>query len=388
MSASSHASTFAPPIAPDGRPSLIGLDRLELEATLGTLGLPAFRARQVWHWLYHRGVTSFEAMTTLAKPVREQLAERFSIERPAVTRDQASVDGTRKWLIKMNDGQEVEAVHIPETDRGALCVSSQVGCTLTCRFCHTGTQPLVRNLGPDEILSQILTARDALGEWPAPGTNPNNVTSMLTNIVMMGMGEPLYNYDNVAKALRIAMDGDGVAISKRRITLSTSGVVPMMRQCGAELGVNLAVSLHAVTDAIRDELMPINRAYPIRELMQACRDYPGATNARRITFEYVMLKGVNDSLADANALVRLLSGIPAKVNLIPFNPWPGSSFECSSRTQIERFAQVLLAAGYASPVREPRGRDILAACGQLRSDSLRQKKIRAEAAPETAAATS
>jgi 23S rRNA (adenine2503-C2)-methyltransferase len=317
--------------------------------------------------------------------VREQLAERFSIARPAVTREQASVDGTRKWLIKMNDGQEVEAVHIPETDRGALCVSSQVGCTLTCRFCHTGTQPLVRNLGPDEILSQILTARDALNEWPPVGTNPNNETSTLTNIVMMGMGEPLYNYDNVSAALRIAMDGEGIAISKRRITLSTSGVVPMMRRCGAELGVNLAVSLHAVTDDIRDELMPINKAYPIKELMAACRDYPGATNARRITFEYVMLKGVNDSLADANALVRLLNGIPAKVNLIPFNPWPGSSFECSSRAQIERFAQVLLAAGYASPVREPRGRDILAACGQLRSDSLRQKKVRV-ANPDAAVA--
>jgi 23S rRNA (adenine2503-C2)-methyltransferase len=378
MSASSHATTFAPAIAADGKQGLIGLDRPGLEAALATLGLPPFRARQVWHWLYHRGVTSFEAMTTLAKPVREQLAERFSIARPEVTRDQASVDGTRKWLIKMNDGQEVEAVHIPETDRGALCVSSQVGCTLTCRFCHTGTQPLVRNLGPDEILSQILTARDALQEWPPVGTNPNNETSTLTNIVMMGMGEPLYNYDNVATALRIAMDGEGIAISKRRITLSTSGVVPMMERCGAELGVNLAVSLHAVTDEIRDELMPINRAYPIKELMNACRNYPGATNARRITFEYVMLKGVNDSLADAHALVRLLSGIPAKVNLIPFNPWPGSNFECSSRAQIERFAHILLDAGYASPVREPRGRDILAACGQLRSDSLRQKKVRAE----------
>ncbi|HTJ65277.1 MAG TPA: 23S rRNA (adenine(2503)-C(2))-methyltransferase RlmN [Alphaproteobacteria bacterium] len=384
MSAESHAITFAPPVLPDGRSGLVGLDRRGLEAALGALDLPPFRARQVWHWLYHRGVTSFEEMTTLAKPVRALLGEKFSIERPVVTRDQASVDGTRKWLIKMNDGQEVETVHIPESDRGALCVSSQVGCTLTCRFCHTGTQPLVRNLGPDEILTQIMTARDALGEWPAVGTNPNNETSTLTNIVMMGMGEPLYNYDNVATALKIAMDGEGIAISKRRITLSTSGVVPMMRRCGAELGVNLAVSLHAVTDDIRDEIMPINRAYPIRELMAACRDYPGATNARRITFEYVMLKGVNDSLSDANALVRLLNGIPAKVNLIPFNPWPGSSFECSSRAQIERFAQVLLRAGYASPVREPRGRDILAACGQLRSDSLRQKKTRTAEAEQAA----
>jgi 23S rRNA (adenine2503-C2)-methyltransferase len=377
MSLSSHASTFAPPVAADGKPGLIGLDRVELAAALAELGLPAFRARQVWHWLYHRGVTSFDAMTTLAKPVREQLAERFSIARPAVDRDQASADGTRKWLIRMNDGQLVESVHIPESDRGALCVSSQVGCTLTCRFCHTGTQPLVRNLGPDEILSQILTARDALNEWPAPGTNPNETTSTLTNIVMMGMGEPLYNYEAVAKALTIAMDGEGIAISKRRITLSTSGVVPMMKRCGEELGVNLAVSLHAVTDALRDEIMPINRAYPIAELMQACRDYPGASNARRITFEYVMLKDVNDSLADAKALVRLLKGLPAKVNLIPFNPWPGSTFECSSRAQIERFAQILLDAGYASPVREPRGRDILAACGQLRSDSLRKKRERA-----------
>jgi 23S rRNA (adenine2503-C2)-methyltransferase len=379
MSAGSHAGIFAPPVTEGGKPGLIGLDRPALEAALAELGLPAFRARQVWHWLYHRGVTSFEAMTTLAKPVRILLDETFSIARPAVTRDQASADGTRKWLIRMPDGQEVETVHIPESDRGALCVSSQVGCTLTCRFCHTGTQPLVRNLGPAEILAQILTARDALGEWPAPGTNPNETVSTLTNIVMMGMGEPLYNYDNVATALKIAMDGEGIAISKRRITLSTSGVVPMMQRCGAELGVNLAVSLHAVNDELRDEIMPINRAYPIAELMQACRDYPGATNARRITFEYIMLKGLNDSVADARELVRLLDGIPAKVNLIPFNPWPGSGFECSSKAQIERFAKVVMDAGYPSPVREPRGRDILAACGQLRSDSLRKRKAKAEA---------
>ena len=380
MSAHSHAGVFAPPIVPNGKPGLIGLDRAGMEAALAELGLPAFRARQVWHWLYHRGVTSFEAMTTLAKPVRQLLDERFSIARPEVTRAQESADGTRKWLIRMADGQEVETVHIPESDRGALCVSSQVGCTLTCRFCHTGTQPLVRNLGPAEMLAQILTARDALGEWPAPGANPNDSVSTLTNIVMMGMGEPLYNYDNVAAALKIAMDGEGIAISKRRITLSTSGVVPMMQRCGAELGVNLAVSLHAVNDAIRDELMPINKAYPVAELMRACREYPGATNARRITFEYVMLKGVNDSLVDARELVRLLDGIPAKVNLIPFNPWPGSGFECSPRAQIERFARVVMDAGYPSPVREPRGRDILAACGQLRSDSLRQRKSK----PETA----
>jgi 23S rRNA (adenine2503-C2)-methyltransferase len=379
MSLSSHASTFAPPVAADGKTSLIGLERAEIAAELAALGLPAFRANQVWHWLYHRGVTDFDAMTTLAKPVRELLADKFSIARPAVTRDQASTDGTRKWLIRMNDGQEVEAVHIPELDRGALCVSSQVGCTLTCRFCHTGTQPLVRNLGAAEILLQILTARDALNEWPAPGTNPNDETKMLTNIVMMGMGEPLYNYDNVAKALRIVMDGEGIAISKRRITLSTSGVVPMMQRCGAELGVNLAVSLHAVNDELRDEIMPINRKYPIAELMAACRDYPGLSNARRITFEYVMLQGLNDSTADAHELVRLLRGVPAKVNLIPFNPWPGSDFTCSPRAQINRFADILMDAGYASPIREPRGRDILAACGQLRSDSLRQRKFGTDA---------
>ena len=380
MSANSHASVFAAPQSgADGKPSLIGLDRAEMEAALGTLGLPRFRANQVWHWLYHRGVTDFESMTTLAKPVRTQLAENFSIARPEVTRDQAAADGTRKWLIRMPDGQEIETVHIPEEDRGALCVSSQVGCTLTCRFCHTGTQPLVRNLGPAEILAQILTARDALDEWPAPGTNPNEETRTLTNIVMMGMGEPLYNYDNVAKALRIAMDGEGIAISKRRITLSTSGVVPMMRRCGEELGVNLAVSLHAVNDALRDDIMPINRKYPIADLMEACRTYPGLSNARRITFEYVMLKGVNDSQTDAHALVGLLKGIPAKVNLIPFNAWPGSGFECSSRSQIDRFAKILMDAGYASPIREPRGRDILAACGQLRSDSLRARKSRSVA---------
>ena len=379
MSLSSHASTFAPPVAADGKTSLIGLDRAEIAAELAAFGLPAFRATQVWHWLYHRGVTNFDAMTTLAKPVRELLADKFSIARPEITRDQASTDGTRKWLIRMNDGQEVEAVHIPELDRGALCVSSQVGCTLTCRFCHTGTQPLVRNLGVAEILSQILTARDALNEWPAPGTNPNDETKMLTNIVMMGMGEPLYNYENVSKALRIVMDGEGIAISKRRITLSTSGVVPMMNRCGAELGVNLAVSLHAVNDELRDEIMPINRKYPIAELMAACRDYPGLSNARRITFEYVMLQGLNDSIADAHELVRLLHGVPAKVNLIPFNPWPGSDFTCSSRTQINRFADILMDAGYASPIREPRGRDILAACGQLRSDSLRQRKFGTDA---------
>ncbi|HSK40558.1 MAG TPA: 23S rRNA (adenine(2503)-C(2))-methyltransferase RlmN, partial [Arenibaculum sp.] len=363
----SHASTFAPPAASgDGRRNLVGLDRGELTAVLGELGLEPFRARQLWHWIYNRGATSFDVMTTLAKPVRQRLAEHFVIWRPRVSRDLKSVDGTRKWLLRMDDRQEFETVHIPEEDRGTLCVSSQVGCTLTCRFCHTGTQRLVRNLEPAEIVGQVMLARDHLDEWPAP---PDG--RLLSNIVMMGMGEPLYNYENVAKALRIVMDGEGISISKRRITLSTSGVVPAMERCGAELGVNLAVSLHAVTNELRDRIVPINRKYPIEELLAACRTYPGISNARRITFEYVMLKGVNDSLADARELVRLLRGIPAKINLIPFNPWPGAPFERSDRKQIERFGDFINAAGYASPVRTPRGEDIMAACGQLKSDSLR-----------------
>jgi 23S rRNA (adenine2503-C2)-methyltransferase len=366
MGVLSHASTFAPAVGSDGRRNLVGLDRAELTAAVTGLGLEPFRARQLWHWIYHRGTTSFAEMTTLAKPVRERLAEHFVILRPEVSRDLHSADGTRKWLLRMEDGQQFETVHIPEEGRGTLCVSSQVGCTLTCRFCHTGTQRLVRNLEAGEIVAQVMMARDALGEWPAP---PDG--RLLSNIVMMGMGEPLYNYENVAKALKIVMDGEGISISKRRITLSTSGVVPMMRRCGEELGVNLAVSLHAVTDELRDRIVPINRKYPIAELLEACRTYPGASNARRITFEYVMLKGVNDSLADARELVRLLKGIPSKINLIPFNPWPGAPFERSDRRQIERFADFINAAGYASPVRTPRGEDIMAACGQLKSDSLR-----------------
>jgi 23S rRNA (adenine2503-C2)-methyltransferase len=353
--------------APAGaRRNLVGLDRAELTAALAGLGLEAFRARQLWHWIYNRGATSFDVMTTLAKPVRRLLEEHFTIERPSVSRDLKSEDGTRKWLLRMADGQEFETVHIPEEDRGTLCVSSQVGCTLTCRFCHTGTQRLVRNLDPSEILGQVMMARDSLDEWPAP---PDG--RLLSNIVMMGMGEPLFNFDHVAKALRIVMDGEGIAISKRRITLSTSGVVPMMKRCGEELGVNLAVSLHAVTDELRDRIVPINRKYPIRELLDACRTYPGVSNARRITFEYVMLKDVNDSLADAKELVRLLRGIPAKINLIPFNPWPGAPFERSGWKRIQAFADFVNAAGYASPVRTPRGEDIMAACGQLKSDSMR-----------------
>lgn len=373
MGIANHSKNFAPQVDADGKRNLIGLDYNELTEALTTLGLEKFRAKQVWSWVYHHGVTDFAQMTTLAKPVRDTLAAHFTVDRPTITADQQSKDGTRKWLLKMPDGQEVECVHIPEEDRGALCVSSQVGCTLTCRFCHTGTQRLVRNLEAREIISQVMLARDMLKEWPKPGANGKSESGreLLTNIVMMGMGEPLYNFDNVAKALKIVMNGEGIAISKRRITLSTSGVVPMIERCGAELGVNLAISLHAVTDELRDQIVPINRKYPIKELLQACRNYPGASNARRITFEYIMLKGVNDSPADARALVKLLRGIPSKINLIPFNPWPGSAFECPAWDDIEKFGDIVNAAGYASPIRRPRGRDIMAACGQLKSASLR-----------------
>ena len=358
------------PAAPAAlRPNLVGMDRTEMAAAFAEMGLPAFRMKQVWNWVYHRGATDFEVMTNIAKELRGRLAETFSIARPEVVTEQKSSDGTIKWLLRFADGNEVETVFIPEEDRGTLCVSSQVGCTLTCKFCHTGTQRWVRNLGAAEIVGQVMLARDKLGEWPASMEGRN-----FTNIVMMGMGEPLYNYDNVAKALKIIMDGEGIALSRRKITLSTAGVVPAMAQCGEELGVNLAVSLHAVTDEIRDQIVPLNRKYKLAELIQACRDYPGASNARRITFEYVMLKGVNDSDQDAHALVKLLEGIPAKMNLIPFNPWPGSPFECSSNTRIDRFSKILMAAGYASPVRTTRGADIMAACGQLKSASEKLKK--------------
>lgn len=351
------------------RQSLIGLDRAALAEAITALDEPAFRARQLWHWIYHRGETEFERMTTLDKKFRARLAERFTLQRLAASDQQLSVDGTRKWLLRLGDGNEVETVHIPEEDRGTLCVSSQVGCTLACRFCHTGTQRLVRNLTPGEIVGQLLVARDALGEWPSPKEQ-----RLLSNIVLMGMGEPLYNFDAVKSAMKIVMDHEGISISRRRITLSTSGVVPMIRRCGEEIGVNLAISLHAVRDDLRDVLVPLNKKYPIAELLEACRTYPGVHNARRITFEYVMLKDVNDSPAEARELVRLLKGIPAKVNLIPFNPWPGAPYECSSDEAIERFADIVNAAGYASPVRTPRGRDILAACGQLKSAS---EKLRA-----------
>jgi 23S rRNA (adenine2503-C2)-methyltransferase len=356
----------------DGRRNLIGLDRAEIASALSEFDAPPFRARQLWHWLYVRGETDFAGMTTLAKSFRAELAERFRVDRPAIAHHQQSADGTQKWLLSLADSSQVESVHIPEEDRGTLCVSSQVGCTLTCRFCHTGTQRLVRNLDPGEIVGQIMMARDALGEWPTPDEGRK-----LTNIVMMGMGEPLYNYENVAKALKIAMDPEGLGISRRKITLSTAGVVPMIERAGTELGVMLAISLHAVRDELRDRIVPLNKKYPIAELLAACRAYPPLKNARRITFEYVMLKGVNDSPADAKELVRLIAGIPAKVNLIPFNAWPGAPFECSSDEAIDRFADVVMAAGYPSPIRTPRGRDILAACGQLKSASEKPRKSEA-----------
>ncbi|WP_037299714.1 23S rRNA (adenine(2503)-C(2))-methyltransferase RlmN [Rubritepida flocculans] len=367
------AALFAPPamVEADGRRDLVGLSRAELEAEMLALGEKPFRAKQLWHWIYHQGERDFARMTSIARPTQAKLAERFVIGRPAIAAEQTSEDGTRKWLFAWRDGQKVETVFIPEEDRGAVCLSTQVGCTLSCSFCHTGTQKLVRNLGAAEIVGQFMAARDSYGEWPTPKGEEGR---LLSNIVVMGMGEPLYNYENLAKALTIIMDHEGIGLSRRRITLSTSGVVPMMDKCGAELGVNLAVSLHAVTDELRNELVPLNRKYPIAELLAACRRYPGASNARRITFEYVMLRGVNDSEAEARELVRLLRGIPAKVNLIPFNPWPGSAYRTSTPEALRRFAEIVNAAGYSSPIRRPRGRDILAACGQLKTESERARR--------------
>ena len=361
----------------DGRLDLIGLPKAEIRAALEAAGMEPkqakLRAKQLWHWIYNRGVTDFTLMTDIAKAMHPWLAEHFVIARPEVVEAQVSSDGTRKWLLRSDDGQDYEMVFIPDADRGTLCVSSQVGCTLNCRFCHTGTMRLVRNLTAGEIVSQVMLARDALGEWPS---QPEG--RLLTNIVMMGMGEPLYNFDNVRDALKLVMDGDGLALSKRRITLSTSGVVPMMERAGAEIGVNLAVSLHAVTKEVRDEIVPINRKYGIEDLLQACADYPGANNARRITFEYVMLKDKNDSDEDARELVRLIRKykLPAKVNLIPFNPWPGAIYECSDPDRIARFSDIIFKAGISAPIRTPRGRDIMAACGQLKSAA--EKKSRAE----------
>ena len=344
----------------------MGLSQIELEEAITALQLPRFRARQLWRWVWRHGVTEFSDMTDLGKPVQSLLAQHFHADRPAVSRRQDSSDGTIKWLLRLHDGHEIEAVYIPDSDRGTLCISSQVGCTLTCTFCHTGTQRLVRNLSVAEICGQILLAMDELGDWPA-----GKPDRRLTNIVLMGMGEPLYNYDNVSAALKMIMSGEGIALSKRRITLSTSGILPEITRCGEELGVNLAISLHAVRDELRDLLVPINRKYKLASLLDTVRHYPGLSNARRVTWEYVMLAGVNDSEADAKALVRMIAGIPSKINLIPFNPWPGTDYVCSDDETIERFAKIVMKAGYASPVRTPRGRDILAACGQLKSDSVR-----------------
>jgi 23S rRNA (adenine2503-C2)-methyltransferase len=389
---------------PPARPSLIGLSRAGLLDALAAIGVPEtqrrMRLKQIWHWLYLRGATAFDEMTSVSGQLRSLLDRNFTLARPEIAAEQVSVDGTRKWLLRLpgeREGapHEVECVYIPDEERGTLCLSSQVGCTLNCSFCHTGTQRLVRNLTAGEIVGQVMVARDRLGDWPrslfpsrprlpsakaegagedraghaAAGSGSDGGRRLITNIVMMGMGEPLYNFEAVRDALEIAADNEGIGISKRRITLSTSGVVPNMARAGHEIGALLAVSLHAVTDELRDTLVPLNRKYPIRELMAACRNYPGLSNARRITFEYVMLKDVNDSLVDARALVKLVRNIPAKINLIPFNPWPGTRYECSDWEQIEKFSEVVFAAGYASPVRTPRGRDILAACGQLKSAS-------------------
>jgi 23S rRNA (adenine2503-C2)-methyltransferase len=375
---------------PPAKPSLVGLSRAQLGEALATVGVPPaqrnMRVQQIWHWLYVRGARDFDAMTSVSKGLRAALAAQFTLARPEVVAEQISTDGTRKWLLRLpgehslERPHEIECVYIPETDRGTLCLSSQVGCTLTCPFCHTGTQRLVRNLTPGEIVGQIMVARDRLGDWLGAARGRGNARSsaddgeksgqrFVSNIVMMGMGEPLYNFEAVRDALLIAADGEGIAISKRRITLSTSGVVSNIARAGAEIGCMLAVSLHSVRDELRNELVPLNRKYPIEHLLDACRNYPGLSNARRITFEYVMLKDVNDSLADAKALVKLLAGIPAKINLIPFNPWPGTRYECSDWERIEKFSEVIFNAGYASPVRTPRGRDILAACGQLKSAS-------------------
>jgi 23S rRNA (adenine2503-C2)-methyltransferase len=363
--------------ADDKRVDLVGLSRDRIREALEQAGLEPrqakLRAKQIWHQIYNRGATSFEAMSDIAKPQRAWFAERFVVGRPQVVVEQVSTDGTRKWLLKTPDGHDFEMVFIPDADRGTLCVSSQVGCTLNCAFCFTGTMRLVRNLTAGEIVGQVMLARDSLGEWPS---QPEG--RMLSNIVMMGMGEPLYNFDNVRDALKIVMDGDGLGLSRRRITLSTSGVVPMMARAGEEIGVNLAVSLHAVTKAVRDEIVPLNRKYGIEELLEACAAYPGANNARRITFEYVMLKDKNDSDEDALELVRLIRKykLPAKVNLIPFNPWPGAVYECSDEDRVRRFSDIIFEAGISAPIRRPRGRDIMAACGQLKSAA--EKKSRAE----------
>jgi len=391
MTAIITSAALASPPSEPLPPSVAGLSRTALAARLTDLGIAPkhtkMRVQQLWRWFYVEGATSFAPMTDISMELRSRLDAAFTLARPEIVAEQVSNDGTRKWLLRLaptgrdGKGPEVECVYIPESDRGTLCISSQVGCTLNCSFCHTGTQKLVRNLTAQEIVGQILVARDRIGDWPGAkkpddgGLIPTGDRA-ITNVVLMGMGEPLYNVDNVREAMEVAADGEGLSLSKRRITLSTSGVVPEIPRWGAEAGTMLAISLHAVRDELRDVLVPINKKYPLAELLQACRDYPGLSNARRITFEYVMLKGVNDGLAEARELVRLLAKIPAKINLIPFNPWPGAIYECSDWGQIEKFAEVVNKAGYASPVRTPRGRDIMAACGQLKSAS---EKVRASA---------
>ena len=372
---------------PEGPVNLVGLTRDALREALITAGTPEkqvkMRLGQLWQWIYEKGVRDFEQMTNLSKNYRSFLAGHFVIAIPEVVSKQVSTDGTRKYLVRIAGGHEVETVYIPESDRGTLCISSQVGCTLTCSFCHTGTQKLVRNLTAGEIIGQVMLARDDLGEWPAPGRNPATSARLLSNIVLMGMGEPLYNFENVRDAMNIAMDPEGIQLSRRRITLSTSGVVPEIARTATEIGCLLAVSFHATTDEIRDKLVPINKRWNIEALLDALRDYPKASNSERITFEYVMLKGINDSDADAHRLVELIKGIPAKVNLIPFNPWPGAPYERSSNNRINAFSEIVYQAGYASPVRKPRGEDIFAACGQLKSATERARKSRKDIAAET-----
>lgn len=372
---------------PEGPINLVGLTRDALQEALITAGTPAkqvkMRLGQLWQWIYEKGVRDFEQMTNLSKDYRALLADHFVIAIPEVVSKQVSTDGTRKYLVRIAGGHEVETVYIPESDRGTLCISSQVGCTLTCSFCHTGTQKLVRNLTAGEIIGQVMLARDDLGEWPAPGRNPATSARLLSNIVLMGMGEPLYNFENVRDAMKIAMDPEGIQLSRRRITLSTSGVVPEIARTATEIGCLLAVSFHATTDEVRDKLVPINKRWNIEALLEALRDYPKASNSERITFEYVMLKGINDSDADAHRLVDLIKGIPAKVNLIPFNPWPGAPYERSSNNRINAFSEIVYQAGYASPVRKPRGEDIFAACGQLKSATERARRSRKDIAAET-----
>lgn len=388
MSTLAVSQTDTPRPAPQPeKPSLVGMTRIEMAKALLAIGVEErqlkMRVSQLWHWIYVRGATEFSAMTNVAKELRARLDAAYVVGRPEIVTEQVSADGTRKWLLRFPSrgaGRpvEIETVYIPEEGRGTLCVSSQVGCTLNCAFCHTGTQMLVRNLTAEEIVAQVLIARDRLGDYPNATPNAEAAIPsegrLVSNVVMMGMGEPLYNFDAVKQAMLIIMDGDGLSLSKRRVTLSTSGVVPAIARAGDEIGSMLAISLHAVRDDLRDVLVPINKKYPLKELLDACRAYPGLSNARRITFEYVMLKGVNDSLTDARDLVKLLKGIPAKINLIPFNPWPGSAYQCSDWDTIETFAQFVNDAGYASPIRTPRGRDIAAACGQLKSESERLRK--------------